>query len=279
MKVFPSALAIGGVTALLTIAAVVSRERVPGTRQVIALVHAVDRLDRIRPFKSAADVKRENHAVVELRKIGLRAIPCILANVKRNRSPVRAWVHGKYRKLPVQIRKLVAIPEPLDLHSAGIALSLFGPEGIDQWKCAFIDEDPTMRALALETVSFLGRQASSLMPSVLELLRDPDPKVRSMAVFALATMRPTSSAIVPGLIGVVDPAAPFSTWSAYERLLAVGMLGSLGRGAGEAAPALRRLLNQTNAFEGAGLSPEICRMTVERDLQRITRAEINEALE
>lgn len=255
---------------LAVIAFLASRERGPSTNEVVALVHDVSELGRIGRWRTPAKMERENHAVAALREIGPRAIPVILAKMRRDHWPINIWIHKEYLRLPLRMRKLIPMPGPLDPDAAAVALSLFGPEGINGWQCAFADKDPRMRTLALETVSFLGCRANGLMPSVITLLQDPDPKVRSTAVFALATMQPATNAIVESLIKVVDPGQPFQTWSAYDRLLAVEMLGSLGPEARKAAPALRRLLDQTNAFIGAKLPPDICRISVFRALNRTT---------
>jgi hypothetical protein len=132
------------------------------------------------------------------------------------------------------------------------------------------DEDPVFRALALETISYLGNRANVLMPSVAARIRDPVPKVRSVAIFALACMRPETKTIVPDLLLVVDPDRRFHTWSGYELLLAVEMLSHLGPQAVESAPALIKLLNEKSGFQGGPVPQESWKLAVSRALNQVT---------
>ena len=94
----------------------------------------------------------------------------------------------------------------------------------------------------------LGRIGPAAVPSLIETLRDPDPKVRLKAIEVLARMGADAKDAVPELIRLLeDP-------DEEVRKAAIRTLGRIGPAAKDAVPALMQTLMQHSAEAGeAGL--------------------------
>jgi len=100
------------------------------------------------------------------------------------------------------------------------------------------DPDPRVRGLAASTFWGMGGKARAAAPALGEALSDPDPSFRTQVAMALENMGPDASEAVPALIkALADP-------DRGVRQASVKALGKIGPGAKAAIPALRRALKK-----------------------------------
>jgi HEAT repeat protein len=98
------------------------------------------------------------------------------------------------------------------------------------------DPDPRVRGLAASTFWGMGGKARSAVPALAEALSDPDPAFRTQIAMALENMGPDAKDAVPALIKALsDP-------DRGVRQASVKALGRIGPGARAAVPALSRAL-------------------------------------
>lgn len=100
------------------------------------------------------------------------------------------------------------------------------------------DPDPRVRGLAASTFWGMGGKARAAAPALAEALSDPDPSFRTQVAMALENMGPDAKDAVPALITALsDP-------DRGVRQASVKALGSIGPAAKAAVPALSRALKK-----------------------------------
>ena len=72
--------------------------------------------------------------------------------------------------------------------------------GVDPLTAALKDADPAVKVAAAEAIAIAGAQvagtAKSAAPGLVPLLKDPDQKVRTAAVYALGRIQPEGAATI-----------------------------------------------------------------------------------
>jgi HEAT repeat protein len=100
------------------------------------------------------------------------------------------------------------------------------------------DPDPRVRGLAASTFWGMGGKARAAVPALAEALSDPDPSFRTQIAMALENMGPDAKDAVPALIRALsDP-------DRGVRQASVKALGRIGPAARAAVPALSRALKK-----------------------------------
>lgn len=87
-------------------------------------------------------------------------------------------------------------------------------------------------------VDSLGRMGTTALPSLVVLLRDPDPEMRVMAAKAIARIGPEASDAVPPLVAAMNDSNP------DVRKYVIRALGQIGPKASPAIPALVQELKE-----------------------------------
>jgi HEAT repeat protein len=118
--------------------------------------------------------------------------------------------------------------------AAADALGKMAPEGIEAIP-ALIDMLATPDRLpSIKALTRYRGAASSAIPALVGLLKDPEPEVRGETCEALGDMKATTA--VPALVAVLEDPVP------EVRAHAAEALGEMGPSANEALPALRKCL-------------------------------------
>lgn len=121
---------------------------------------------------------------------------------------------------------------------AADALGAIGPDAVPALVECLRDEDPLTQRYACKAISLMGADGAEASTVLCERLSEPDEKLRNAAASALTHI---GSEAVPALVETMkgdDPTA---------RHWAIDAVARIGRGAGGAVSALRRLLMPSNA--------------------------------
>lgn len=180
---------------------------------------------------------------------GSRAVPFILAKLRKNDSPLADRYRKLWPRLPALLKRFFPQPRPPDYFAqdAAAALMCLGTEAIPELVEAVDDSNPAVRQAAEQALcGFAGgalsdRDAARVFGQAIE---DGDPGVRLFAAFALSRIGPAASNSVPALIKALSSSQtarePGKVFFVHEA--AASALAAIGRPAAPAIPVLTSLL-------------------------------------
>lgn len=131
-------------------------------------------------------------ASMALHEIGPPALPYIVAKLSREDpacGSLRRY-HNLWNEIPLPVRRLFPRPKPAsfdELRACGALLEL-GPQIIPVISIGLQDRNPVVRELSAHVLGVFrerGKNIGQAVPSLIEARRDPNPKVRARAAWAL----------------------------------------------------------------------------------------------
>jgi hypothetical protein len=134
-----------------------------------------------------------------------------------------------------QLAKLLKSPKPGVADSAILALVYIGPKGLPPLTEALADASRTNRDHLAEGIARMGTNGRPAIPVLTRCLREQNNPDLYRLTFFLRQLQPDPSLVIPELIDIVtDPR--------LRKPLHMDYLGSFGRAASNAVPALLRAL-------------------------------------
>jgi len=184
-------------------------------------------------------------AVSQLRELGPKAVPEIrevltdpAADLELQKAALKASGLLGPEAAPAIEEVAGHLPDPDLTEEAAIALSFMGRDAYGPLKQGVTSEDPVVRRESLRSLGKLRERAPldarSVVPLLLDGLKDPDPSVRVVAATYLGILRDEADAAVPALIAALQDEDP------EVRTAAATALGSFGEHGVRAIPALRK---------------------------------------
>ncbi len=152
-----------------------------------------------------------------------------------------------------RLAELLKSPKPGVADNAILALVYIGPKGLPPLMEALADTSRTNRDHLAEGIARMGTNGRPAIPVLVRCLKEPNNPDLHRVAFFLKQLQPDPSLVVPELITIVaDPA--------LRKPLHIDYLGSFGRAASNAVPALLEALKDP--------APQI-RMYASNTLERI----------
>jgi hypothetical protein len=191
-------------------------------------------------------------------------VPFLIRALRRD-----SWVGAAfYRrqvlpKLPSSIKRHLpqVVDNPAIRRGAANMLSFMGararPAVPELFRALKEDDDPSVRAQAIVTLTSIGRGDSTLVTALTEALGDKDAAVRRFATGALGLIGETNEYAVVALTGALRDK------DRDVRLRAVGALGLIGEGGSGAATALTAALEDNDSYVRSAATNTLMRLYAE----------------
>ena len=221
-----------------------------------ALVHPREPVHESKPLSywvEQLQQRRRIDAELAMRRIGPKAIPVLLAKIKRHNSRFQILYRKMWPKLPANIQQRLRAPSPpkdeLLMKRIAFALSKLGTPAIPGIIGSCHDPDANVRLVTVDALRLIGAEADTAIPTLIQLVHDPNAEVRNNAVSALYDMGPKRSSAIPDLICALHDTdiGPQPGSRVEVRATAAMVLGLIGPEAHRAAPELTRLLTDAPA--------------------------------
>jgi len=191
-------------------------------------------------------------ALSALRKMGLEAVPALIAALKDSDRKVRESAAKALGDIGPAAKEavpaLIAALKDGDRFVQSLAAKVLGEIGpaakeavlalIDAQK----DSDRKVRESAAEALEDIGPAAKEAVPALIAALKDSDRKIRKFAAEALGKIGPAAKEAVPELIAALKDV------DRKVREFAAKALGEIGPAAKEAVPALIAALKDVDRF-------------------------------
>jgi HEAT repeat protein len=216
------------------------------------------------------DLQRRQDAEKAIQSIGLKAFPYIIAHLKTSNSAWSTNYRNLIPKLPSWLRRFLPPPkEEFDWAVGEDAFYALGPPTKPALIIALKDNDASVRCASAGTLGafahYIGTDIKDSVPALTDCLQDIDANVRCFSAMTLGYLGPDASSAVPGLIPLLkDPQVPTKTGSVvFVRCAAARTLGKIGPVAKGALPALRPLLNNPDPYDRSVAAIAIWRISSE----------------
>jgi HEAT repeat protein len=221
-------------------------------------------------------------AVVPISKLGLKAVPILLQEVRAEYSLPRRFYRSAWTNLPALGKRWLPSPAPVDVNlilGTSEALSLLGPPTLPRLVAALIDANTQVRLTVLDAIGRMGPTASGAIPDLIMLLHDPNAEVRYDAVSALEAMGPKNRQAIPDLITILqdDDVGSQPGMVVYVREHAAQLLGEMRSDAQTAVPSLRPMLNDAHPYAREQAALALWRITGDTNLVPALVAEFEQA--
>jgi HEAT repeats/PBS lyase HEAT-like repeat len=192
-------------------------------------------------------------AVTEaFKEMGTNCIPFIFRRLERQDAPIRTGYRNAWPKIPGLLRRILHAPKPvLDASAAWLLIAIAGPVPPEFFLPATKSPNSTARQVAAQCIMERLRSNAPeaevllVMPRMIELLKDPNKRVRVFSAGALGQIGPRASNAVPALILALNDndLGPTPGSKVPVRAWAMMALGRIGPAAASAVPALQTLQN------------------------------------
>jgi hypothetical protein len=220
-------------------------------------------LPRAIMFNTGGVRYNRDHYRDALAAAGPRAVPFILARLRRNDSALIKRFRDRWPRMPAVLKRLLPAPgDPHDYYptrDAAAALMCLGTNAIPSLVDAIEDRNPAVREAAAEALcGFAGGAVSTEDTARIfgKAVKDKDAGVRVYAAFALARIGPAASNSVPALIQALDSPQSGSIPGEvfFVHASAASALAAIGRPATPAIPVLTRILPTADHTTGCVLT-------------------------
>jgi HEAT repeat protein len=113
---------------------------------------------------------------------------------------VRASFEHPADRQPVEPPQIKPFDEWTEQEAAADALGRIGPAAVPSLMETLRDPDPKVRLKAIEVLARMGGDAKDAVPELIRLLEDPDEPVRKAAIRTLGRIGPPAKEAVPALM-------------------------------------------------------------------------------
>jgi len=197
--------------------------------------------DKVLPGLTAIlDKKKDpgvHNALEVLERIGPRAMPAVpkiaaqfqWGDAKRRLAVMRTLteVDGKGDQTLQTLLKAVKDPKAAVRRRALLGLMRFRPRPeivFEPFTAALKDRDPENRQLALNIIRGMGSRKSEAAPEIIKLTRDPVMRVRTSAISALGSFRPSTEEIRSALTAALQDGNARTRRAAITALRRIGVI-------------------------------------------------------